>query len=98
MQAYSNACEETKRVDDRIRDKIRLVSKVRRLPLPGEVLVKVGDVVEPDTRVAKIALRPGIPWVIPGARLLGVENHELICAMKKQVGDTVKTKDVIASS
>lgn len=96
MQAYSNACEETKRVDDRIRDKIRLVSKVRRLPLPGEVLVKVGDVVEPDTRVAKIALRPGIPWVIPGARLLGVENHELIGAMKKQVGDTVKTKDVIA--
>ncbi len=34
--------------------------------------------------------------MIPGARLLGVENDELIGAMRKQVGDIVKTKDVIA--
>ena len=92
MEACSNATEKTKRVWDQV----RLISKIRKLPLPGEVLVKIGDAVEPDTRIARIALRPGIPWVIPGARLLGVENDELVGAMKKQVGDTVRTKDVVA--
>ena len=44
-----------------------MVRKARMLPLPGEVLAEVGDVVEPSTPVARIALRPGIPWVIPAA-------------------------------
>jgi len=89
MRAYSD-------VIPRLRDKVRLIRKTRRLPLPGEVLVKPGDTVGPDTPVARIALRPGIPWVIPGARLLGIDNAELMGAMLKKVGDKVRTKDVIA--
>jgi len=76
--------------------RIELIRKVRRLPLPGEVLVKKGDRVLPDTPVAKIALRPGIPWVIPAARLLGIEPSELGKCMLKNVGDRVKTQDIIA--
>ena len=75
--------------------RIELIRKVRRLPLPGEVLVKKGDRVLPDTPVAKIALRPGIPWVIPAARLLGIEPSELGKCMLKMWA-TVKTQDIIA--
>jgi hypothetical protein len=75
-----------------------LVRKVRKLPLPGEVLVREGDVVRPDTPVAKISLRPGIPWVIPVARLLGIEPQDLPSAMLRKVGDRVKNKEVIAKA
>lgn len=75
---------------------ITLVRKIRKLPLPGEVLVSEGDVVAPETEVAKISLRPGIPWVIPVARLLGIEPQDLPAAMLRKVGDRVKIKEVIA--
>ncbi|MBE3519497.1 MAG: hypothetical protein IMW97_04235 [Firmicutes bacterium] len=80
----------------RIRDNITLIRKVRKLPLPGEVLVKKGQMVEPDDPVARLAVRPGIPWVIPAARLLGIEPEELPAAMLVKVGDRVRTQDVIA--
>jgi len=76
--------------------RITLVRKTRRLPLPGEVLVKVGDKVSPDDIVAKISLRPGIPWVIPVSRLLGIEPEALPGAMMRKIGDQVKVKEVIA--
>lgn len=75
-----------------------MVKKVRKLPLPGEVLAAKGDQVEPDTIVARIALRPGIPWVLPAARLLGIEPELLSKCMLKKIGDRVKTKEVIARS
>lgn len=81
---------------DDLKSKITLLRKVRRLPLPGEVLVKPGDVVYPDTPVAKIALRPGIPWVVPAARLLGIEPSGLSKSMLKKVGDRIKTQEVFA--
>ncbi|MBE3590153.1 MAG: hypothetical protein IMW98_04950 [Firmicutes bacterium] len=70
--------------------------KLRRLPLPGEVLVDVGERVQPDQPVARIALRPGIPWVVPVARLVGVQPEQLPQAMLVKVGDRVKAKQVIA--
>ncbi len=76
--------------------KLTLIRKTRKLPLPGEVLVKEGDRVKPDTPIARITLKPGIPWVVPAARLLGIEPEDLPDAMLKQVGDHVKTKEVIA--
>jgi hypothetical protein len=79
-----------------VKDQITLVRKTRKLPLPGEVLVKEGDIVKPDTPVAKIAVRPGIPWVIPAARLLGIEPSHLSRSMLKEIGDSVKTKEVFA--
>ena len=79
-----------------VKNQITLVRKTRKLPLPGEVLVKVGDIVKPDTPIAKIAVKPGIPWVIPAARLLGVEPAQLSKSMLKGIGDSVKTKEVFA--
>lgn len=75
-----------------------VVRKVRKLPLPGEVLVSVGQEVRPDTPVAKISLRPGIPWVVPAARLLGIEPADLPASMLRQVGDRVKNHEIIAKA
>lgn len=72
-----------------------LVRKTRRLPLPGEVLIERGARVSPDDILAKISLRPGIPWVVPVARLLGIDPTELPGAMHRKVGDRVKAKEVI---
>ncbi len=77
-------------------NQIEVVRKTRRLPLPGEVLVGLGDRVSPDDIVAKISLKPGIPWVVPAARLLGIEPGALPSAMLRKVGDQVKTREVIA--
>jgi hypothetical protein len=73
-----------------------MVRKVRRLPLPGSTLVKVGDKVDPETRVAKISLKPGIPWVVPVARQIGMEPAQLAQCMLVKVGDRVQQKQVIA--
>ena len=75
---------------------VELVRKRRELPLPGDVLVKVGDTVEPETMVAKISLKPGIPWVIPASRLLGCDPAEVPGAMIKKIGDICEHKEIIA--
>ncbi len=75
---------------------ITTIRKARRLPLPGEVLLSVGDKVEPDTPAARISLKPGIPWVVPVARLLGIETGDLPDAMLRGVGDRIKIKEVCA--
>ncbi len=77
---------------------IEIIERRRELPLPGEVLVEPGDEVDPATPVAKIALKPGIPWVVPAARLLGIEAGQLPEAMLKDVGDEVETQEVIAKA
>ncbi|NLY53294.1 MAG: hypothetical protein GX060_01500 [Firmicutes bacterium] len=69
---------------------VKKIQKTRRLPMPGEILVKPGDKVEPETIVAKISLKPGIPWVIPVARQLGVEPYRLENCMLVKVGDKVE--------
>lgn len=79
-----------------VSERIALIQKKRILPLPGEVLVTAGQAVEPKTHVAKISLRPGIPWVIPVARLVGVKDSDLPECMLKKVGDQVKVKEIIA--
>lgn len=79
-----------------VKERITLVKKRRLLPLPGEVLVASGQNVEPDMSVAKISLRPGIPWVVPVARLIGVPDEALPQCMLKKVGETVKNQEVIA--
>lgn len=77
---------------------VGVIRKVRKLPLPGEVLVQPGQDVRPDQPVAKISLRPGIPWVVPVARLLGVEPSDLPGSMLRKVGDSVKNREVIAKA
>lgn len=79
-----------------VKERIALIKKTRILPLPGEVLVEEGESVEPETPIAKISLRPGIPWVIPVARLLGVADADLPQCMVKKIGDSVKNRETIA--
>jgi hypothetical protein len=79
-----------------VKERIALIKKTRILPLPGEVLVEEGESVGPETPIAKISLRPGIPWVIPVARLIGVPDADLPQCMVKKVGDSVKSKETIA--
>jgi len=75
---------------------VQIVRKRRRLPLPGVVLVNKGDRVTPDSPIAKIIKKPGIPWMVPVARLLGIEPDQLGRAMLKQIGDRVKMKELMA--
>ena len=72
-----------------------VVRKVRRLPLKGQVLVQVGDSVNPDTVVARTEL-PGPVTTVRVAEWLGVEPRELPKYLLKQVGDKVQAGEIIA--
>lgn len=75
---------------------IEPIVKRRELPLPGEVLVAEGEEVAHDTHLAKITLKPGIPWVIPLFRLLGIEPKDTPDSLMVEKGEYVKTGQVIA--
>ena len=64
------------------------VRKMRRLPIRGKVLVKVGDDVDFTTPVAE-AMIPGDPYVVNAVSQLGIERGSLHEYMKVKVGDTV---------
>lgn len=72
-----------------------VVRKMRRLPLKGDVLVQVGDAVEPDTVVARTEL-PGLISTVRAAERLGVEPRELSKFLLKQVGERVDVGEIIA--
>jgi hypothetical protein len=71
------------------------IRKVRRLPIKGEVFVKEGQEVEPQTLVAR-ALLPGPVTTIRLAERLGVEPNEMKGVMRKGEGDEVKKGDLLA--
>lgn len=73
------------------------ITKTRRLPIRGEVCVKVGDRVSFDTVVARTELS-GSPEIVNAALLLGIENQELPENLTKRVGDKVAKDEVIAKS
>ncbi len=72
-----------------------LVTKIRRLPLKGEVLVEVGDVVEPGQVVARTEI-PGDPVSINMANLLSIEPADIVEAMMVSEGDEIEEDQVIA--
>ncbi len=72
-----------------------VVRKWRRLPLKGQVLVQVGDAVEPNTIVARTEL-PGPLTTVRVAERLGVEPREVSKFLLKQVGEKVQAGEVIA--
>ncbi len=74
-----------------------VVEKLRRLPLPGEVLVKEGDKVKAEEIVAKTSL-PGSVQTVNVAGLLGILPEEIDEAMMKKTGDDVQKDEVIAQS
>lgn len=72
-----------------------MISKLRRLPIPGRVLVKRGDAVTPDTELA-IAEVPGYPVPINVSTLFEIEPHELTRVLVKSTGEQVSRGEVIA--
>jgi hypothetical protein len=72
-----------------------VIEKVRRLPLLGEVLVKKGDRVAPETVVARTEL-PGEPHTVNVANILGIEPEDIEHFMVRKVGDHVKAGEPIA--
>ncbi|MDI6894386.1 MAG: hypothetical protein AB1503_07910 [Bacillota bacterium] len=73
-----------------------VIRRERRLPFPGEVLVEVGQVVEPQTVVARTTVMPGMPYVVEVARELGVERGEVGRYLLKVPGERVATGEVLA--
>ena len=71
------------------------IEKLRRLPIPGEVLHKVGDKVNYDTKVARTEIS-GEPEIVKVAMALGVEAEDMSRFMLKKVGDKVKEGENIA--
>jgi len=78
------------------RTEVTVVQKIRRLPIPGDVLVKVGDSVSHDQAVARTEFL-GEPQVISIAlHLLCEEPEDAPQYMLKKVGDSVKKGELIA--
>ncbi len=75
----------------------QIIRKVRRLPLKGEVLVSVGESVEPQTVVARAEI-PGILQSVKVAEKLGVEPSEVPALLKVKIGDKVAKGQLLAES
>jgi len=72
-----------------------IITKRRRLPILGEVLVNLGDTVRPETIVARTKI-PGDPETVNVANKLGLEPEDVPDCMLKKEGDTVKKGEIIA--
>ena len=72
-----------------------IVRRVRRLPIKGEVIVKVGDKVSPDQVIAR-ALLPGPLQTLKLADKLGVEPKDVLSMVKIKAGDVVTKGQVVA--
>ncbi|MCA9727800.1 MAG: hypothetical protein KC729_08970 [Candidatus Eisenbacteria bacterium] len=71
------------------------ITKTRRLPLKGQVVVQKGAVVSAETVVARTEL-PGNVRAEKAASILGVHQQDLETYMLKKVGDPVQKGEVIA--
>ncbi len=73
------------------------IRKVRRLPLPGEVRVTVGQSVTSDQVVAHADL-PGALTALRAAEKLGINPDELRQLLHVQEGDRVQKGDILAET
>lgn len=74
-----------------------LLQKRRQLPIPGSVLVGLGDQVTPQTIVARAEL-PGKVHAVNVANLLGIAPDEILDYMGKREGDRVEKDEVLAEN
>ncbi len=72
-----------------------LVNKSRILPLKGDVVVKVGDKVNPDDVVARTEL-PGNVVPLNVANKLGIPPEDIYEFMSKKEGDAIEEGEVVA--
>ena len=73
----------------------QIVKKRRILPLKGDVIVKVGDKVDPSDVIARTHL-PGNVVPLNVANKLGVPPEDLELVMLKKEGETIKAGEPIA--
>ncbi len=75
-----------------------LVSRRRTIPLPGDVMVKKGDHVQPSDLIARAETVPGDPYVVDLKADLRVNlgPDQVAKVMLKRVGDRVEAKEPIA--
>ena len=73
---------------------VMVVEKERRLPITGEVLVKLNDTVADDLIVAQTMV-PGDPEILSAAMKLGTTADIVPELMLKKVGDHVKKGEII---
>lgn len=71
------------------------VRRVRRLPIKGDVLVDLGDIVEYREVIAKTKI-PGDPYTVRASYLLKCEADEVPRYMLKKVGDPVEKDEIFA--
>lgn len=74
-----------------------VVRRTRRLPIKGEVLVKPGDPVTPETVIARAEL-PGLLQTIKLHEKLGLEAKDAIALLIPKVGEKVHKGDMVAES
>jgi hypothetical protein len=74
-----------------------VIRKERTLPLPGEVLVKMGEVVTADSVIAKTDL-PGDVVSVNVVNQLGITASEIGEYMLKKEGDAVEEREPLAQS
>ncbi|MCS7178622.1 MAG: hypothetical protein RML46_02230 [Anaerolineae bacterium] len=75
---------------------LTVVLKERRLPAPGDILVREGDRVEPVQVIGR-ALRPGEFRIINVSQALGVPRRAVRRYLKVEVGQEVRRGDVLAA-
>jgi hypothetical protein len=68
----------------------------RVLPAPGEILVRMGESVEPAQKIARIPA-PGEIRILNVARALGLDGNDLSRVMVKKRDDRVKAGEIIAT-
>lgn len=71
--------------------------RVRRLPMKGQVLAQVGDVVQRQQVVARTEL-PGVVRTMNVVNRLGIAANELPGFMLKKEGDSVRKGEALAES
>jgi len=70
------------------------VIRERKLPLPGDILVKEDETVSYDTIVAETEV-PADPLLLKASVILGVDEDEIKDFLLKNEGDSVKKDEVI---
>lgn len=71
------------------------IRRTRRLPIPGEVLVRLGQPVQADTVIARAEI-PGVPIPVRVAARLSIDPEYIHRYMLKQVGETVDAGEPLA--
>lgn len=72
-----------------------IVRRTRRLPIKGEVLVQVGERVEPNRSVAR-AMLPGALQTVKLAEKFGIEPKDVVAFVKVKPGDPVEKGQTVA--